>query len=159
MSDWDKNFTSGDIVPRMLGRKDLEKYKAGIKKENPMTKQTDLQPGPELDALIAEKVMGWIKHRQEEADDFEVWSKRLGDGLIQIMGVVGDWNPSKFMDPAWEVVEKVIDITDATVLITMHEDRSVCTFSNPEILSGHTAVASKMPHAICLAALKAMGVE
>lgn len=51
-----------------------------------------MQPGPELDALVSEKVMGWSNHQQQ-------WIPR-GAELVP-------WRPSTEIDAAWEVVRKL----------------------------------------------------
>lgn len=70
-----------------------------------------MSAGPELDALLAEKVMGWRR--------FDNWSQ--GMGMEQPFFLVGEsgvivyrhpdlgksWSPSKNMADAWDVVEKI----------------------------------------------------
>lgn len=59
--------------------------------------------GPEMDALVAEKVMGWEVHPRNTAH----WRRKGDDGCdYRVMGDVGDWRPSRDIAAAWEVVEK-----------------------------------------------------
>ncbi len=76
-----------------------------------MNKAHDMSTGPELDALLAEKVMGWRR--------FDNWSQAAG--MQQPFFLVGEfgvmvyhhpdlgksWSPSRNMADAWEVVEKI----------------------------------------------------
>lgn len=126
----------------------------------------ELKAGRELDALIAEKVMGWQEVRVGVGDD----------GIEGLMGVPDSpdpwrsayWVPAYSIDiaHAWQVVEKL---------------RADCVFANigpdPSEGGGYNcqfhwgegeddfdigvvdAEAPTAPHAICLAALKAVGVS
>ena len=76
-----------------------------------MKKAHDMSAGPELDALLAEKVMGWRR--------FDNWSQATGMQLpFFLVGESGvivyrhpdlgkSWSPSRNMADAWEVVEKI----------------------------------------------------
>jgi Phage ABA sandwich domain len=76
-----------------------------------MNKAHDMSAGPELDALLAEKVMGWRR--------FDNWSQAVGKErpffLVGESGVIvyrhpdlgKSWSPSKNMAEAWDVVEKI----------------------------------------------------
>jgi len=55
-------------------------------------------PGPELDAAVAEKVMGW---KRTEGSESGAWTLKNGDGRF------GSWSPSTDIKAAWEVVERV----------------------------------------------------
>lgn len=113
----------------------------------------EMQPGPELDALIAEKVMGFLEVRQDQTMD--------KDGLF------GHLKPySTSMSAAWEVLEK---LGYRIELIKNSSGKWYCriytksfkTFGK-EILALRQGVATEVdnietaPHAICLAALKAV---
>lgn len=65
------------------------------------------QPGPELDRLIAEKVMGWTPYT---AKGTYLDANR---GIRNTYpGGSNGWSPSEDIAHAWEVVEKMMDITD-----------------------------------------------
>lgn len=76
-----------------------------------MNKAHNMSAGPELDALLAEKVMGWRR--------FDNWSQTVGMErpffLVGESGVIvyrhpdlgKSWSPSKNMADAWDVVEKI----------------------------------------------------
>ena len=76
-----------------------------------MNKAHNMSAGPELDALLAEKVMGWRR--------FDNWSQTMGRErpffLVGESGVIvyrhpdlgKSWSPSKNMADAWDVVEKI----------------------------------------------------
>lgn len=133
----------------------------------------DLQPGPELDALVAEKVMGWerlegdsvVAHEREyrEEDHFSdpsdgerwhnlrIWVK---DGKRVACQECGDLpNFSTSIVDVWEVVEflRAKDFQIAT-----HGDVNW----RVEIDGPEGTIASEwapeLPFAICLAALRAM---
>lgn len=104
-----------------------------------------LKPGKELDALIAEKVMGW-----EEYQSRKEWCKpNQGDYIMEFC----EWQPSTLIGPAWEAVEK----------LNLFKDYHLITFDGVyTILDKDRMIISsstRAPHAICLAALKAVGVE
>lgn len=138
-----------------------------------MTNPNQLQPGPELDALIAEKVMGGILRRED------------GSTIVKIGHVeysLNDWDineseynpfsktyplflPSTSISEAWEVVEKMhsegyfYTIKNRTV-------KGSCTDSGYSVVffkAGNSEyrenirVMDTISHAICLAALKAIG--
>lgn len=111
-----------------------------------------MNPGRELDALVAEKVLGY---------------RLVGDGQMEIpptRGLRPIPSYSEDVAAAWEVVEKLKELAPPT--------------ANPEIeitaWRGHVRVdllgfgydfpvieemADTAPHAICLAALKAVETE
>ena len=76
-----------------------------------MNKAYYMSAGLELDALLAEKVMGWRR--------FDNWSQAMGMELpFFLVGESGvivychpdlgkSWSPSKNMADAWDVVEKI----------------------------------------------------
>lgn len=106
-----------------------------------------MKPGWELDALVAEKVMGWkLKNKPD------VWVDAGGE-----YHVVGSthyrmrhdfFNPSTDISAAWRVVDKI--------------GRFYLTNNSPSknyemrfIGTGETIIGDTLPHAICLAALLA----
>jgi hypothetical protein len=118
-----------------------------------------MSPGRDLDRLIAEKVMGRkvygdrISREAPELDIPECWLPRYSSDIAA----------------AWEVVEKLRDSNFQLTLVTTKLS-ALATFYTPQeriiwdnsLPEGHTplkAIGDTAPHAICLAALKAMGVE
>lgn len=83
-----------------------------------MTEIDELQAGPELDALIAERVMGWVKvewdgvyyWRDPAIDDSH--TGRVADSRSSVGDLLEDlkpWSPSTDIAAAWEVVEKLCE--------------------------------------------------
>lgn len=115
-----------------------------------------LKPGPELDALVAEKVMRWtpVEHPDKLAGQTGAFYPiKFGGGIYREPG--GPWSPSTDIRDAWEVVEKMLSEGRSITLQALEE-------GDPERwwdVSVDEAVAEKIsaPHAICLAALKAVG--
>lgn len=62
---------------------------------------TKLQPGPELDALVAEKVMGWCVEKVYL--NFVRWRKGTSGTRTTGDAVGVDWQPSRDIKAAWEV--------------------------------------------------------
>ena len=114
-----------------------------------------MNPGRELDALVAERVMGWWRG-DDEAPEGEGWYKY--DELERFL----DWSPSRSIADAWGVVEKLDMFGDRDMWLARTAqgrwemlDMATCMNERPErlIAFGDTAT-----HVICLAALKAVGV-
>ena len=130
-----------------------------------------MKAGRELDALIAEKVMGWSSqadglywdtgnHRTRLVLGSIIAKKRKEMGLENAQDFV--FAPSTNIADAWEVVEKLVSTPGpngdhhsvqvdysggAVVVIDENEDWQV------------SAIAGTVPLAICLAALKAVSQE
>lgn len=110
-----------------------------------------MNPGRELDALIAEKVLGWS------------WDEKTA------ISPSGSRNAVKAGDPFWWLPEYSIDIAAAwEVVEKMKQLDFNFTLQNDSFISGWEAAFSKAnshtvwfreesaPHAICLAALQAL---
>ncbi len=120
----------------------------------------DLKPGRGLDKLIAEKVMGWTEIKTEVIpetgwDLYGVNSKGEGDFLIP--------DYSTDISAAWEVVEKLISIgymVDIQTHTRFHQvqlEKLVGETDSGGIWQGGESIEGQSaPHAICLAALKAI---
>jgi hypothetical protein len=63
-----------------------------------------MEPGRELDALVAEKVMGW-KDERPQYDQCMVVNENVGG----MLGPIRVFAPSTDISAAWEVVEKMHD--------------------------------------------------
>ena len=142
----------------------------------------DLPPGRELDALIAEKVMGYHRHTLKEFIDmgythveddtglyltpdkeipepFNCYDENLVGGLnILTLGIL---NYSTSISAAWEVVEK-LNYLDFVVSRDINSDWQ-CELYRDNINNNSqicmNAWAKTAPAAICLAALKAVEKE
>lgn len=122
-----------------------------------------MKPGRELDVLIAEKVMGWtkIRHFDNPFESLPGARKYFGvaprGGKSMRGGEVEQPIPSFSTDiaPAWMVLEalRARDPESFFTLSFVHEASLK--------LSGtvYKTVGSSDAHAICLIALKAVGVE
>lgn len=124
-----------------------------------------MKAGRELDALIAEKVMGWSIFIQPMNHIFPHLVEDEGRLLLfryKISSAV-QWSPSTDIAAAWEVVEKIkregfkvqFDGDFGWVVYWTHEDY----LGGSEKYLEPFGKAGTAPHAICLAALKAVGVE
>lgn len=105
-----------------------------------------MEPGRKLDALVAEKVMGW-----KDCEGGRGSAPEGGRFLVP--------HYSDGMGPAWEVVEKLrSDSNNHMIEIFWDCDTWFCVIQshNKELVKEWCETA---PHAICLAALKAVGVE
>ena len=110
-----------------------------------------MKPGRDLDALVAEKVMG-----------MKVWKH---DGSCGCRMADNDYLPNFSNDiaAAWEVVEKMRNPKTAVSLATIWDHADGGKFkwvAKIEFFGSDRfefALADSAPHAICLAALKAVG--
>jgi len=150
---------------------------------------TDFKPGRELDALIAEKVMGWRKANKYEERCY--WHTKEGRKLDWLYKSTGEyyecdclfWNPSEDISAAWEVVEKIKTnyckdkelqgygfiletCTEGYSDLPQHEGKylaifpkTVCSPPFEEMNRDCYAIADTASLAICLAALKIIGSQ
>jgi hypothetical protein len=121
----------------------------------------DHKAGPELDAAVAEKIMGW-------KSDGRWWagSKGLTDSATTGFEVGESryrFSPSEFIDHAWLVVEKLQE--DRSIIrVEGQKSRWEVTILHawagtpPKDYVPPSAKAPTAPLAICLAALKARGL-
>jgi hypothetical protein len=116
-----------------------------------------MNPGPELDALVAEKVMGWTIDKLHGFTVVINPEMKKNDWIAFLNGFSPYPAYSTDIAAAWSVVKKF----DYLYL-----------FRSPEINDGmyeckltmaderkYYALSESAPHAICLAALRAVGVE
>jgi hypothetical protein len=124
----------------------------------------EMKPGRELDALIAEKVMGYPAFAKQVLE--QLGAHLLGEGehehcLVCGRGIDGTLECLPYystdISAAWEVVEKAGLLKRFTLEQTDHGwevwDRN--EVSGDDLIAGGLSA----PHAICLAALKAVGVD
>lgn len=124
-----------------------------------------MEAGTELDALVASKVMGWRVFRPEQMDS----SFDKNDCLLEPGGLLRYyerapnrwelrlWSPSTDITTAWLLVEKLR-------LAVQPQANGMWGAGQPRFVNeGETetdlAIRHTAPHAICIAALKAVGVE
>lgn len=98
----------------------------------------------ELDAMVAEKVMGWTLHGVAPSG---------GRVLIAPSGAMGIPNYSTDISAAWQVVEKMRSKRIHFEMGSTIPGDWTAYFNNDR------ATDKSAPRAICLAALKAVGVE
>lgn len=131
----------------------------------------NIPAGPELDRLVAEKVMwwSWVKthvpagvnafYDWQEASDYEGPDRR-GKGFCS------PWHPSTNIAHAWEVVERMESLGYeffAGHSVRQSSGKYFVQFTATTPVNGPREYvekeASTMPLAICRAALAAMGVK
>lgn len=116
---------------------------------------TDLKPGRELDALVAEKVMGWEAPHPEDFGD-------IGRSIIESRGD-DPYAPARYstdIAAAWTILEKLPQFAYGCAVSFRWMDRPEATGQEWEVNlgPGHPrAIGISVPHAICLAALKSVG--
>lgn len=110
----------------------------------------------ELDALVAEKVMGWA--RLQPGNDEIGW--KTGPGALDLSGLP---EFSTDIAAAWEVVEEIRrrGLAPEIALLAYGKAWGVGfkSWRSNTTLTPANFVHASAPHAICLAALKAVGVE
>lgn len=113
-----------------------------------------MKPGRELDALVAEKVMGWVIGSDHISHDGIGFSRQYLDIALPRF--------STDIFAAWKVVEKLHSLGFKIGVDAQTNSYSACVVATLE-KGIYKVVANEVketaPHAICLAALKAVGVE
>ncbi|RLG44476.1 MAG: hypothetical protein DRN81_04505 [Thermoproteota archaeon] len=121
-----------------------------------------LEPGPELDRLMAEEVMGW-----EEGEDFDCSKEGPLIYYPSRNRVLGrKWSPSTDIAAAWEVIRKMLDSGWGCEIYSPNNpyalenaDKWFVVFakSGPIVMQlNFSAKAPSAPLAICRAALLAV---
>lgn len=110
----------------------------------------------EIDRLVAEHVMGWEEF--EDSSGYKWWSLNE-DGKTKIIRSVRCFEPSKDIRDAWRLVEKL-----KIAVIPQSEDapkdmKYLAEIDNQPFGNYYEAFAETAPMAICLVALKSMGVD
>ena len=127
-----------------------------------------MEPGRELDALVAEHVMEWVHVRTSTQGYGECWElpdgTRLCTGSEIMPGLIG-FAPSTDIAAAWEVVEKLVPPMWVTFdSPDPYSDKWIVWLSRvysaeDPVVETERAEADTPAHAICLAALKAVGYK
>lgn len=128
-----------------------------------------LEPGPELDRLVAERVMGW--HREPYRNEkfpriIAQWKDANGEVMVSenIDGSLG-WSPSIDIVAAWEVVEVLYMrgmVPEVYGVWFTRKKKWVAMFwyDTKDGMNTAKSEARSLPLAICRAALLAvMGVD
>lgn len=112
----------------------------------------------EIDRLIAEKVMGWETQEFKNIGVVTAYTE-YGEMLIP-----DDFSPSEDIQDAWVVVEKLRESKTFLLCDAMDKEDNLiyCAsfqYNDNYHSISHEACTNTAPMAICLAALKAVGVE
>ena len=121
-----------------------------------------IEAGPEMDTLIAEKVMGWKLGKSKWIHDYmmhgmfetEEW-KGSTKGILT--HTKKSWHPSTDISTAWEVVEKLKDELPQGIKISFWKHEGWCVawkFDSMGALDDGFVLAPTVFLAICRAALK-----
>jgi hypothetical protein len=141
----------------------------------------NLSPGCELDELIAEKIMGWTRYDQHPSSRIQIdpeltrvsmqyfdqydylvdrrpWWVPLGSRLIDATTEIPNYSTD--ISAAWELVEKLRRDHKAIVIHSASGSLDAHSIWSCEVIYGDHVIeqfGKTAPHAICLAALKAVG--
>lgn len=109
----------------------------------------------EIDALIAEHVMGWAYRELHD-----VWIPQEIEGEILDNILADEWRPSEDIGDAWEVIEALKYLWFQVGRENCLGERyDVHCYNHPDMTDKVSAFADTAPMAICLAALKAKGIS
>jgi hypothetical protein len=108
-----------------------------------------MKPGKQLDALIAEKVMGMNIQRDR------AWQTSSGPGGPSIREI-GIPQYSTSIEAAWKVVQQFNRFSITKCEMPEHYFATVVFYNGMGSFEEYTAKAETASHAICLAALKAV---
>ncbi len=119
-----------------------------------------MKPGSELDALLAEKVMGWKRETGMLHGKLqEVFTDGEGNKRSVACGCDEDFNPSNDIAAAWEVEQKIgtmgKNIRDEYIL-AIH-DVVGHQLEWDSSIEAEWAILRASPEQRCLAALRAVG--
>lgn len=103
-------------------------------------------PGSEMDAIVAEKVMGW-RIINGPWSGHEYWE----DENLHIPCEVAKFKPSTEISAAWQIFDKFDDIVVRKYETITGEFRYVCSIVNENIYSADAEDTAEL--AICRAAL------
>ena len=133
-------------------------------------KDTEITPpGRRLDALVAEKVMGWLWVTEDAEQPEAVPYLRDGKGGVYYPTVAAEFPKlptaggnippySTDIGAAWEVLEKMRAQLPGKEIMLYHLDGwgvgSLCQAPSTIEIGEHYGEAETAPHAICLAALQ-----
>jgi len=111
-----------------------------------------MEAGYELDALVATRIMGWRRIRPGMYQ--WMWS---ANGK-RVLYACSEWKPSTDISPAWQVVEKMLDLGFCIELYApkpLATEWSVLYVTNVSRYQTDKVYAPEAPEAICKGALLA----
>jgi len=114
----------------------------------------------EKDALVAEKVMGWVRYKPKSLPPEWVIPDTNTRGLVGTVVRFADvWRPTTSWDAVREVVEKMLDRGYRTLHIShgAPHDLWYCSFFKSKDEKGAAVEAATAPEAVCIAALTSFG--
>ncbi|WP_163583300.1 BC1872 family protein [Gracilibacillus saliphilus] len=106
----------------------------------------------EIDGLVAEKVMGWGTQKFKNIGIIQAYTE---DDEISIPD---DFCPTENIEDAWKVVDKMKD-DRFTIVFTNGKYKNLVIFWENDLTLAASIYHESITTAICLAALKALGVE
>ncbi|HEX7333434.1 MAG TPA: hypothetical protein VF290_18160 [Pyrinomonadaceae bacterium] len=107
--------------------------------------------GRELDAAVAERVMGW-----QRQPDYNYWMSFPAGETFKLHKLIATWHPSESIEAAMDVVEKM-RANGWSFACTMYDGKlPYASFCRSTVKSSRNAEAESLQEAICLAALKAL---
>lgn len=116
-----------------------------------------MQPGRELDAKVAEVVMGWAPHFRNTA--FYVKAELRLAIMASFEMHVSGWKPSESWEGMRLVLERMREL-GWTPYMAIHEERwDEWNVTFVKVNAAFSRTAAEMPHAVCLAALAAIEGE
>jgi hypothetical protein len=107
-----------------------------------------MKPDHKIDALVAERVMGFEK----------TFKHPVQGQLFHIGGSSFSFHPSTSIDDAWAVVS-LMRAKGHHIEMHVYEQSSECMIYTPGRNTYYSVTQDLMPAAICLAALRASGIE
>ncbi len=127
--------------------------------------------GRELDARVAEEVMGW--DRRPTCHGYDAWWNEMGwnhpvareswSGPSAVHCAFTQWEPSRSYNDAWEVWEKLVsEDSDGWAIFSREAGAVTVEFfgegymGDRESGAGDFSVDGPFPRAVCEAALKAV---
>ncbi len=116
-----------------------------------------------INRLVAERVMGWTVSEDPRCEPPLMYREKR-DGTIWYAGGCPLWNPALDMNQAMEVLDKMSTTTKETWTLFYCSTGAVAEFHYeggrevPWKFGVHTGESENMSTAICLAALRAVGV-
>ena len=105
--------------------------------------------GRKLDALVAEKVMGWTRVERAVHDVWLMDESDIDSLITREPTSYGSFKPSENIAAAWRAVDKMFEHPDQEVYLAFRHYLS---------LVGHISPSHLMPTRVCVAALRAVGV-
>ena len=122
-----------------------------------------MEAGKEMDALVAERVMGWKVDKESYSTWVAITDTYLFFPLVGMTkGSWGNWTPSTDISAVWQVVEKMSETWEFS--LNYQDNKYKFLLWKPEWVTSNLyqareckeGVSNTVPLAICRAALKAV---